>query len=559
MPSPYGGLVTTMRRQLASLALTAGLALSGAAQAADLLIFGGPIYTGVEAQPRVEALVVKDGKVAFTGPLAQARKTAGKAQSIDLKGAAAYPGFVDAHAHLMGVGLREMTLNLEGTASIAEMTAKVKAWSLAHPGPEVLSGRGWIETHYPEKRFPNRADLDAVVSDRPVVLGRSDGHAILVNSKMLALAGVTRDTPDPAGGQILRDAKGEPTGLLVDNAKALVKVPPPTQAQLREAAQRAADLYASRGWTGMHSVSVAARDVEILNAMAAAGTLPIRVDNFMDLSSQGTLLTTGPSADPTGLVRVNGVKMYIDGALGSRGAALLAPYDDAPGTGLLLTPPEVVARTLAAARKSKAQMAIHAIGDRGNRLVLDAFETAFDGDPAQLRAARWRIEHAQVISPNDIPRFADNGVIASMQPSHAIGDLHFAPARLGEARLKGAYAWQALQASGAHLAAGTDAPVEKGDPLIEFYAATYRHDLKGFAGPNWGLEEVLTRPQALAMLTKGAAYAVFREKDLGDLAVGKAADISVFSVDLMTAPFPDIVKAHAVMTVVAGKVVYRAR
>ncbi|CAN5827821.1 hypothetical protein BH11PSE1_BH11PSE1_05280 [soil metagenome] len=219
-----------MRRQFACLALIAGLAVTSAAQAADLLIFGGPIYTGLEVQPKVEALVVKDGKVAFTGSLADARKAAGKAQSIDLEGAAAYPGFVDAHGHLMGIGFREMTLNLEGTLSIAEMTAKVKAWSLAHPGPEVLSGRGWIETHYPEKRFPNRADLDAVVSDRPVVLGRSDGHALVVNSKMLALAGITRDTPDPAGGQILRDAKGEPTGMLVDNAKALVtsKVPPPS-------------------------------------------------------------------------------------------------------------------------------------------------------------------------------------------------------------------------------------------------------------------------------------------------------------------------------------------
>ncbi|MBP7818038.1 MAG: amidohydrolase [Phenylobacterium sp.] len=550
-----------MRLKFACLAVAWGLAVCGPAQAADLLIFGGPIYTGVDAQPKVEALLVKDGRVAFTGSLAEARKQAGRAQSIDLKGAAAYPGFVDAHAHLMGIGLREMTLNLEGTLSIAEMTGKVKAWSAAHPGSHVLSGRGWIETHYPEKRFPNRADLDAVVSDRPVVLGRADGHAIVVNSKMLALAGITRDTPDPAGGQILRDAAGEPTGMLVDNAKALVtsKVPPTSEAQMREAAQRAVDLYASRGWTGMHSVSVAAKDVAILGDMAAAGTLPIRVDNFMDLASQGTLLTTGPSADPTGLVRVDGIKMYMDGALGSRGAALLAPYEDAPGTGLLLTPADLIAKTLLAARKSKAQIAIHAIGDRGNRLVLDAFETAFDGDPAQLRAARWRIEHAQVISPTDLPRFADLGVIASMQPSHAIGDLYFAPARLGEARLKGAYAWADLWASGAHMATGTDAPVEKGDPLVEFYAATYRHDLKGFAGSNWGLDEVLTRPQALAMITKGAAYAVFREKDLGDLAVGKAADISVFSVDLMTAPFPDIAKAHAVMTVVAGKVVYRAR
>ncbi|MDO8379116.1 amidohydrolase [Phenylobacterium sp.] len=550
-----------MRRQLACFAAIVSLAVAGVAQAADLLIFGGSIYTGVESAPKVEALVVRDGKVAFAGPLAQARKAAAKPKSIDLKGAAAYPGFVDAHAHLMGIGFRELTLNLEGAASIADMTAKVKAWSLAHPGPEVLSGRGWIETHYPEKRFPTRSDLDAVVSDRPVVLTRADGHALVANSKMLALAGVTRDTPDPTGGQILRDASGEPTGMLIDNAKALVtsKVPPPTPAQMREAARRAVDLYASRGWTGLHSVSVAAADVAILKDMAAAGTLPIRVDNFMDLSSAGDLLTTGPSADPTGLVRIDGIKLYMDGALGSRGAALLAPYDDAPGTGLLLTPPEVIARTLTAARKSHAQIAIHAIGDRGNRLVLDVFETAFDGDPAKLRAARWRIEHAQVISPTDLPRFADNGVIASMQPSHAIGDLYFAPARLGETRLKGAYAWHDLQTSGASMAIGTDAPVEKGDPLVEFYAATYRHDLAGYAGPNWGLDEVLTRPQALALITKGAAYAVFREVELGDLAVGKAADLSVFSVDLMTAPFPDIAKAHAVMTIVGGKVVYRAK
>lgn len=550
-----------MRRQLACLAAACSLAAAGAAQAADLLIFGGPIYTGVDSAPRVEALVVRDGKVAFAGPLGEARKTASKPQSIDLAGAAAYPGFVDAHGHLMGIGFRELTLNLEGAASIADMTAKVKAWSLAHPGPEVLSGRGWIETHYPEKRFPTRADLDAVVSDRPVVLTRADGHALVANSKMLALAGVTRDTPDPAGGQILRDASGEPTGMLIDNAKALVtsKVPPPSQAQMREAARRAVDLYASRGWTGIHSVSVAASDVAILKDMAAAGTLPIRVDNFMDLSSAGDLLTIGPSADPTGLVRIDGIKLYMDGALGSRGAALLAPYDDAPGTGLLLTPPDVIARTLTAARKSHAQIAIHAIGDRGNRLVLDAFETAFDGDPAKLRAARWRIEHAQVVSPTDLPRFADNGVIASMQPSHAIGDLYFAPARLGETRLKGAYAWHDLLASGAPMAIGTDAPVEKGDPLVEFYAATYRHDLAGYAGPNWGLDEVLTRPQALALITKGAAYAVFREAELGDLSVGKAADLSVFSVDLMTAPFPEIAKAHAVMTIVGGKVVYRAR
>lgn len=544
--------------------LMLGLAVAGwsaSAQAGDLLIHGGPIYTGADAAPKVEALVVKDGKVAFAGPLAAAKQAAPGAQDIDLKGAAAFPGLVDAHAHLMGIGFRELTLNLEGVPSIVELQARLKSWNEAHPGAGPLSGRGWIETHWPEKRFPTRADLDAAVPDRPVVLTRADGHALVANSKMLALAGVTRDTADPAGGQILRDAAGEPTGMLVDNAKALVagKIPPPTQDQMREAAKLAVQLYASRGWTGMHSVSVAAEDVAILKEMAAAGTLPIRVDNFMDLNAAGDLLAHGPSADPTGLVRVDGIKLYMDGALGSRGAALLAPYSDAPGSGLILTPPEVISDTLAKARKAHVQVAIHAIGDRGNRMVLDLYEKAFADDPAALKAARFRIEHAQVIAPEDLPRFAKLGVIASMQPSHAIGDLYFAPARLGPERLKEGYAWHDLWASGAHMAAGTDAPVEKGDPLIEFYAATYRHSLDGFAGPDWGLDEVLTRPQALAMLTKGSAYAVFREKDLGELAVGKPADISVFSVDLMTAPFADIPKAHAVMTVVGGRIVYDKR
>lgn len=536
-------------------------ALAGSAQASDLLIHGGPIYTGGEGPSQVEALVVKDGKVAFAGSLAAAHKAAPGAQDIDLKGAAAFPGLVDAHAHLMGVGFRELTLNLEGSASIVELQARLRAWNAAHPGAEPLSGRGWIETHWPEKRFPTRADLDAVVSNRPVVLGRSDGHALVANSKMLALAGVTRDTKDPAGGQILRDAAGEPTGMLIDNAKALVqsKIPPTTPAQMREAAKVAVQLYASWGWTGMHSVSVAAADLPILRDLAKAGELPIRVDNFLDLNAAGDLLAHGPSVDPTGLVRVDGIKMYMDGALGSRGAALLEPYSDAPGTGLILTPPDLISETLAKARKAHAQVAIHAIGDRGNRLVLDLYEKAFADDPKALAAARFRIEHAQIVSEADKPRFARLGVIASMQPSHAIGDLYFAPARLGEARLKEGYAWRDLWVSGAHMAAGTDAPVEKGDPLVEFYAATYRHALNGFAGPDWGLDEVLTRPQALAMMTKGPAYAVFREGDLGDLSVGKAADISVFSVDLMTAPFADIPKAHAVMTVVGGKIVYDAR
>ncbi|WP_312163125.1 amidohydrolase [Phenylobacterium sp.] len=546
-----------MRTAFGLLALTAGLALAAPASAQDLLIHGGPIYTG---STKVEALAVRDGKVAFAGPLAQARAAAPGARDVDLKGAAAYPGFVDAHAHLAGIGLREMTLSLEGTASIEALVDRLKAWAAANPGTDVISGRGWIETHWPEKRFPTRADLDRAVPDRPVVLTRADGHALVANSAMLALAGITAQTAAPAGGQILKDAQGEPDGMLIDNAMALVraKVPPPSPAAQAEAVRRGAQVYASRGWTGLHDMSVSTDEVAIQQSLAARGELPVRIDNYMSQGASEAVLRDGPSQDPTGLVRVRGVKLFMDGALGSRGAALLAPYSDAEGTGLIVTPRETIDAILVKARRSGAQMAVHAIGDRGNRVILDAYQQAFADDPAALKAARWRVEHAQVLAPEDLPRFAGMGVVASMQPSHAIGDLYFAPARLGPERLKGAYAWESLLKSGAVVAGGSDAPVEKGDPLVEFYAAAYRHDLKGFAGPDWGLDETVTRAQALDMLTRGSAYAGFRENDLGQLAVGRDADVSVFSVDLMTAPFADIAQAHAVMTIVAGKVVYEA-
>ena len=551
----HGG---NMRAALRTFIMTAGLALTAPASAQDLLLHGGPIYTG---DALVQALAVKDGKVAYAGGLDAARAAVPDARDIDLKGAAAYPGFVDSHAHLSGIGFREMTLNLEGTASIEALVARLKAWAAANPGGDVISGAGWIETHWPEKRFPTRADLDRAAPDRPVVLTRADGHALVANTAMLKLAGITAQTVAPAGGQILKDAKGEPDGMLIDNAMALVraKVPPPSPAAQAEAVRRGARVYASRGWTGLHDMSVGAEEVAIQQDLAARGELPVRIDNYMSQAAAQEVLAQGPSQDPTGLVRVRGVKLFMDGALGSRGAALLAPYSDAEGTGLIVTPREAVDAILAKARKSGAQMAVHAIGDRGNRVILDAYRQAFADDPAALKAARWRVEHAQILAREDLPRFAQMGVVASMQPSHAIGDLYFAPARLGPERLKGAYAWESLLKSGAVVAGGSDAPVEKGDPLVEFYAAAYRHDLKGFAGPDWHLDEAVTRAQALEMLTRGSAYAGFREDDLGQLSVGRNADISVFSVDLMTAPFADIADAHAVMTIVGGKVVYEAR
>jgi hypothetical protein len=527
------------------------------AEAPGLLIAGGPIHTGVAGAPPVEAVAIRGDRIVFAGALAEARRAAPDARTIDLGGAAAFPGFVDSHVHLTEVGFREMTLNLEGSASIAEVQARLKAWAKEQPkGP--INGRGWIETHWPEHRFPTRADLDAVVSDRPVYLGRSDGHAGVANTAALALAGITASTPNPEGGEILRDAKGEPTGMLVDNAQHLMRdrLPQPDKAAKREALGRADRLYRSRGWTAGHHMSVDQESLDVLRAMAGAGALSIRVDNYMDIPFAGEVLSAGPSTDASGKVRLRGVKIYADGALGSRGAALLAPYSDKPGSmGLLVTPHETMIEVMTKAKASGAQVAVHAIGDRGNRLTLDAMAEVLG---AAHTDRRWRIEHAQILSLQDLPRFAAMGVIASMQPSHAIGDLYFATDRLGAERLKGAYAWRSLLESGAVVCAGTDAPVEKGDPLIEFYAATYRHALNGFAGPNWGLDQAVSRAQALHMITAAPAYAVGREAELGTIEAGKRADITVFSKDLMSVEPAEIIKAKAVMTVVDGQVVYEA-
>ena len=543
------------RRELALAALAASC--TRPASAPDLIIHGGPIHTGDAASPQVEALRVSGGRFAVVGSLSDARAQARGAREIDLRGAAAFPGFTDAHVHLSGVGMAAMRLDLVGVDSIAAMQQSLRDYAARHSEGAIV-GRGWIETHWPERRFPTRADLDAVVSDRPVFLERIDGHAAVVNSAALALANIGADTRDPDGGAIERDASGAATGMLIDNATALVeaRLPSPTPAMQRQALAEGARLYASRGWTGVCNMSTSAAEAALFEAFARGGELPLRADLYLTPDDSQSVMQRGPYGD--GLAHVRGVKLYMDGALGSRGAALLAPYSDAPSQGLLVTPLEQLRAVLAQARARGVQVATHAIGDRGNRLVLDAYRDAFADDPAALRAARWRIEHAQVIAPADIPRFGQMGVIASMQPSHAISDLHFAPARLGPDRLAGAYAWRALLDSSAMITAGSDAPVEKGDPLIEFYAAVHRHDLAGFAGPDWRLDQAVSRAEALAMLTSAPAFATFAEAERGVVAVGKRADISVFSVDLMEAEPAQIPAGRAVLTVSDGRVTHEA-
>jgi hypothetical protein len=533
----------------------AGPAYARAPRRESLVLSGGPIYTGVADRPVLEAVRIRNGFIEAAG--ARADVSTRGARAIDLNGAAAFPGFCDAHVHLAGVGMAAMLLDLVGVTSIAELQARLHDYAARHREGAII-GRGWIETHWSERRFPTRVDLDAIVSDRPVFLERIDGHAAVVNSAALALGGIDANTSAPAGGSIERDAAGAATGMLIDNAMALVqsRLPGPTAAMQREALAQAMQLYAQRGWIGVANMSTSLVEVQALEAFAREGAMSLHADLYLAPEAAREALARGPYE--VGAVRVRGMKLYMDGALGSRGAALLAPYRDAPNSGLLVTEPEALREQLAWARAQNLQAVTHAIGDRGNRLVLDAYRDLFADDPEALRAARWRVEHAQVIEPSDIPRFGAMGVIASMQPSHAISDLHFAPSRLGPERLAGAYAWRSLLDSGAVIAAGSDAPVERGDPLIEFYAACHRHDLNGFAGPDWRLEQRVSREQALRMLTWGGAYAAFSDGERGTIEIGKRADISVFSVDLMTADPADIPRGRAVLTIADGRVTHNA-
>ena len=527
------------------------------------LYTGGVIYTGVDEAPTVEAVaVLENGGVTAVGARAPLEEIGGRnAVIVDLQGAVMYPGFVDAHAHLLGVGMRELILNLEGIDSI-EALVSVVADAVAQAGDgAVVDGRGWIETGWPEGRMPNRADLDAVSPETPVILFRADGHAAVVNTAALEAAGVDENTPDPAGGSIERDGEGRATGLLIDNAMGLIGalVAAPSAEKKREAYAKASDVYTAYGWTGLHNMSVDPDDVPMMETMADEGALALRVYNSVNAPGLDALEQNGPRANADGRIVTRAMKLYVDGALGSRGAALSSPYADRPNTrGLLLMRKEEALAFFQRALDAGVQVNTHAIGDRGNRLVLNWYEEVFATNPA-ADDLRWRIEHAQILHTEDIPRFAELGVIPSMQPSHAIGDLFFAPARLGPDRLDGAYAWRALIDAGAVIAGGSDAPVERGDPMIEFYAAVARRGLDGTQTEDWRPEQATTRAEALKMFTLWPAYAAFQEDRLGTIEAGKQADFTVLSADIMHIPAEEILNVKAVMTVVNGEIVYDAR
>src|SRR4051794_36993069 len=536
---------------------------------ADIVFKNGNVYTGNEKAPKAQAIAVKDDRIVFVGTNAAAQKLVGPGtRVVDLKGNTVLPGFTDAHQHLSGVGQREMTLNLEGTTSLEDLLAKVKARvDQAKPG-EWVTGRGWIETHWQPPVFPTRWDLDKVAPNNPVILGRADGHGAVANSAALKLAGVDKNTANPFGGEISKDKQsGEPNGMLLDAAQGLVRrrVPPTTP----DDAERAVVLGVKRdielGWTQIQDAGGSYADVEIFKKLYAAGTIKLRIYKavYGPGASATRLLNEGATTGAFGSrFTLRTIKVVSDGALGSRGAALLAPYSDAPDTsGFLTVKAEELRPMLIDALRKGIQVETHAIGDRANRFILDEYETALKAVPVSERKVaepRWRVEHAQIVNPADIPRFAKLGIIPSMQPSHAIGDLFFAPSRLGIPRLKGSYAWESFIKSGVVVPGGSDAPVERGEPMIEFYAAVARKDQKGFSGEGWHPEEAVTREQALKMFTIWPAYAAFEDKLRGTIEVGKLADLTILSADIMTIPAPEILKTRCVMTVINGEIVHEA-
>jgi hypothetical protein len=539
------------------------------AEPADLLLIHGNIYTGGNPPTRAEAIAVRDGRIVFVGTGAAAEKYRLDARRvIDLEGRTLVPGMNDAHMHLAGVGFRELSFDLEGTKGVAGLRERLRARVALTGAKRWIVGRGWIETHWQPAVFPTTKDLDDLSPDNPVVLTRADGHALVANSLALSLARIDRTTPNPSGGEILHYAdSGEPTGMLVDEAMGLVRrlVPPPTRTETEQALVVGAEREISLGWTGIQIAGHDYQEAELVRRLVAAGKIKLRVYDAVSAPGEDAerLFATGPVlGESDGRYTRRTMKLYIDGSLGSRGAALLEPYADYASSGLLMNSAEKLRPLLVEALQKGIQVETHAIGDRGNRLMLDLYAEALAAVPVTERVVaepRWRIEHAQVLSAADIPRFARLGVIASMQPSHAIGDLYFAPQRLGPARLAGAYAWQSLLRSGAILAVGSDAPVERGEPMIEFYAAVTRRSLDGFANDDWHLEQRLSREQALQAMTLNAAYATFQEKERGSIEMGKRADFTVLSADIMQIPEPEILRTRCVMTIVGGKVVYLAK
>ncbi len=535
------------------LALLAGAAH---AQKADLIVENAVIYTMNPAQPRAKSIAVIKSKILAVGEDLSQFADAGT-RRIDARGATVIPGLIDAHAHLRGLGELLESKDLRAVASIAAVADLVREEASRRAAGEWIVMRNWDQTNW-GGTFPHARDLDAAAGGRPVFLSRVDGHAGWANTEALKRAGITRETKDTPGGKIIRDADGEPTGVLIDRAMGLVsgRIPPPTAAQVKRRLELAARECARLGLTSVHDAGVSARELAAYRELIRDERFPLRVNAM--IGGEGELwreyLKKGPEIGE--YLTVRSIKLFSDGALGSRGAALWQDYSDEPGNqGLLMTTPEAVERVAQAAAERGFQVCTHAIGDRANRLVLDAYAAALGG----RNDKRFRIEHAQIISLPDFQRFVDYSVIASIQSTHATSDMRWAARRVGPDRIAGAYAWQRFLKLGVPVANGSDFPVEEPNPMLGLYAAITRQDLKGEPAGGWMPDQRMTREQALKSWTLDGAYAAFEEKVKGSLEPGKLADFLVLDRDIMTAPVTEIAGTKVKMTVLGGRVVHEAQ
>jgi predicted amidohydrolase YtcJ len=547
----------------AFLLCVAACASSSAAGDADLIVTAKRIYTADSTHPTVEAFAVRDGRFVYVGARDSALSMRGPdTRVLDLGDAVVLPGLADAHAHLTDLGFYLQSVDLRGVDSYDEVVRRVAERARSVPAGRWIAGYGWDQNRWPGKRFPTSAALDSAVPDHPVLLDRIDGHAVLANRAAMDAAGITSQAKDPEGGRIERLPSGAPSGVFVDNAMALVRraVPAPTDEEIRSALVAAARDVNRWGLVSIHDMGEPPRNIDQIEALARDGKLPVRAYVMVADDSAGLAhyFERGPQSGLyDGHVWIRGIKLYADGALGSRGAALLAPYADDPGNrGLLVSSEQHLEQRTEDALRHGFQVSTHAIGDRGNRNALDAYESALKAVPTS--DARLRVEHAQVLSPADIPRFATLGVIPSMQASHQTSDMRWAEDRLGPERVKGAYAWRSLLETGVIIPNGTDFPVEQVNPFITFHSAVTRQDSTGYPAGGWYPDQRMTREEALRSMTVWPAHAAFQDSIMGSITMGKYADFTVLDQDIMTVPAENILHTHVIATYVGGDPVYQA-
>ncbi|WP_371196296.1 amidohydrolase [Glaciecola sp. SC05] len=531
---------------------------------ADLVLHNTTIYTANDQQWKAEAVASLADKIVFVGSNADAKKyMCGSAKILDMKGKTVYAGFTDSHQHIEGVGRRTKTLSLFGIPTLQETVQSIADWAENVPEGEWVLGRGWIEREWTdEERFLNKSDVDGFTANKPLFMPRADGVSALVNSKALELAGITRDTPDPEGGKFERNSDGTPNGYVLANAMNVFRaiIPEETDEYLKDNLLRGLQANAAMGWTQTQDAGMPYRLVDLMKDIHSQGDMLHRVYAAIPVLEAEQMVSRGRETTNDDMFDVRGIKVFIDGTLGSRGAALIENYSDADHNGFMnrITKEDLVP-VLHEALRQGIQVQTHVIGDRAVQSLLNWYEEAYEAVPRTEWASedlRWRMEHAQVIVPEDQQRFVDLKVLPSMQPSHGIGDLNFAGDRLGPDRLAYAYPWQALVDKGLMILAGSDAPVEVGDPRIEFYAAVARKRLDGTSGPGWHPELAVSRETALKMLTIWPAYGAFQENLRGSIEVGKYADFTVFDRDLMTIPEADILSSENLMTIVGGRITY---